>query len=190
MNFINIIGSINRSKKLIFVHTPKCNGTYISSILEYLKIENLGHKQATCDKDGIFFTVIRNPIERFESLLNYRLGEPNPRNDWPRHLRYVYKDKNITLNEIVTNMTDKEILGFSPYKTLTYWTKNIDIIVTLDQFPEMLKYFGYTYDINLFNPKNVSNKIRGKLNKDNIDRIKRLYNDDIILYNKITKFTS
>jgi hypothetical protein len=82
-------------------------------------------------------------------------------------------------------MTDRQILGFSPYNTLTYWTKNVDVIITLEKLPIMLKYFGYTYDENLFTPRNVSKKIRGKLNEENINRLKLLYNDDIILFNKV-----
>jgi hypothetical protein len=188
MTLIDNLEKINKSNKnLIFIHTPKCGGTYVSSILEHLKIKNKGHKQSTLYENGITFTVIRDPINRFESLLNYRLDEPTPRNDWPIHLRYAYKNKNITLNEIVSKMTNKEILGFSPYKTLNYWTKNVDIIITLEELPVMLTYFGYTYDLTLFKPTNVSNKTRGKFNKKNINRIKYLYMNDVVLYNKITK---
>ena len=82
-------------------------------------------------------------------------------------------------------MTDKQILGFSPFKTLKYWTKNVDIIITMENLPKMMEYFGYTYDINSFQPKNVSSKPRGKLNERNINRLKRLYRDDIILYNNV-----
>lgn len=178
---------IKSEKKLIFIHAPKCYGTYIAKILSHLKIQNNCHNQATesMQNEGITFTVVRNPVERFESLLNYRLGEHKERKDWPAHLSYVYKDKNVTLNEIVSKMTDGEILRFSPYRTLTYWTKNVDIIVTLENLPKMLKYFGYTYDETLFSPKNVSEKIRGKLNEENANRLKLLYNDDYILFNKV-----
>ena len=112
---------ITNKKELVFIHTPKCAGSYVSNILSHLKIKNNGHKQATPDNKYIYFTVIRNPIERFESLLNYRLDEKNPREDWPKHLSYVYYDKNINLDEIISKMTDIEILGFSPYKTIDYW---------------------------------------------------------------------
>ena len=171
-------------KELIFIHTPKCGGSYVGSILSYLKIKNKGHNQAILN-EGISFTVIRNPVERFESLLNYRLDEQNPRMDWPKHLSYVYHDKNVQLNTIISKMTDNEILGFSPYRTINYWTKNVDIIITLENLPKMLEYFGYIYDVNLFKSINVSNKIRGKLNQKNKDRIKLLFNDDIILYNMV-----
>lgn len=173
------------NKELVFVHTPKCAGTYISSILSHLKIKNNGHNQATPNNNYIYFTVIRNPVERFESLLNYRLDEKKPRDDWPKHLSYVYNNKSVTLNEIVSKMTNNDILKFSPYKTINYWAKNIDIIITLDNLPKMLEYFGYTYDANLFKSINVSNKVRGKLNQQNKNRIKYLFYNDVKLYNTV-----
>jgi len=177
------------NKELVFVHTPKCAGSYIASILSHLNIKNNSHTQAVPSDKYIYFTVIRKPVERFESLLNYRLGKTDSRDDWPKHLLYVYTDKNIQLNEIVSKMTDEEILGFIPYRTISYWTKNVDIIITLDNLPKMLKYFGYTYDKSLFKPNNISNKIRGKLNQKNKDRINLLFKDDILLYNKVVKST-
>jgi hypothetical protein len=173
-----------KNKELIFIHTPKCAGLYVSSILSHLGIKNKGHNQAI-PGEGITFTVIRDPIKRFESLLNYRLGEENPRNDWPKHLTDVYIHKEIKLNEIVSKMTDDEILNFLPYQTLSYWTKNVDIIITLNNLPKMLEYFGYTYDLDLFTPINVSNKIRGEFDQQNKDRLKQLFNDDVILYNMV-----
>jgi hypothetical protein len=176
------------NKNLIFIHTPKCGGTYVSSILKHLNIQNKRHFQAT-PNEGTTFTVIRDPVARFESLLNYRLDQRMPNVDWPPHLRYVYNNKKITLNQIVSKMTDKQILGFSPFKTLKYWTKNVDIIITMENLPKMMQYFGYTYDINSFQPKNVSSKTRGKLNERNINRLKRLYRVDILLYNKVINST-
>jgi hypothetical protein len=172
------------TQDLIFIHTPKCGGTYVGSILKHFNILNKVHKQAI-PNEGITFTVIREPIERFESFLNYKLGISVQINTWPSHLHYIYRDKTITLNEIVSKMTDDEILSFIPFRTLTYWTTNVDIIITLDKLPQMLEYFGYTYDLNLFQPLNISRKIRGKLNHESIQRLQLLYKDDIILYNKV-----
>ena len=167
----------------MFIHTPKCAGTYVNTILSHLKIQNNGHNQAPPDNEYIYFTVIRNPVERFESLLNYRLGLH--RNNWPTQLLYVFDDKNIQLDEIVSKMSDTDILSFSPYRTLTYYTKNVDIILTVDNLPTFLAYFGYVYDINSFKTTNVSNKIRGKLNQQNKERLKKLFNDDVVLYDKV-----
>jgi len=184
-NFNCLLNKHKSGNELIFIHTPKCAGKYTSQILELLKIKNKKHKQAI-KNEGITFTVIRNPVERFESLLNYRLDEAFPRKDWPRHLHYVFDNKNISLNEIVSKMTDTEILGFEPYRTLIYWIENVDIIITIDELPKLLKMFGYTYDINSFKKVNVSNKIRGKLDETTKNRISKLYYADMNLYNKVT----
>jgi len=185
-SFSELMQDKNR-KELTFVHTPKCAGSYVSTILSQLKIKNIGHNQAVSNERSIYFTVIRNPVERFESLLNYRLSMKKPRKDWPKHLLYAHYDKNIKLDEIVSKMSDEDIEGFSPYKTLKYWTKNVDIIITLDNLPQLLKYFGYTYDINSFAPVNVSKKTRDKIEKKNKERIKKLFNDDIKIYNMVKK---
>ena len=171
-------------RKLIFIHTPKCGGSYVSTILAHLNIINKAHTPAIKD-EGINITIIRNPVERFESLLNYRLCEQKPRGDWPENLKYVYEDKNITLNEIVSKMNDKQIVSFFPYKTLIYWTTNVDVIITIDQLPVLLKHFGYTYDDTLFTKINVSKKSRGTFNDESVNKIKTLYNDDMILFNKV-----
>jgi hypothetical protein len=171
-------------KKLIFIHTPKCGGTYTSHIMKDLNIYNKGHKKAVKD-EGINFTIIRDPVERFESLLNYRLGEEKPRRDFPKELHYVYENTDITLNDIVSKMSDNDILGFSPYKSLTYWSENIDILITIEYLPHLLNFFGYNYNINDYRPKNVSKKVRGILNYENRERINKLYNEDVILFNNV-----
>ena len=175
------------NKQLTFIHTPKCGGTYVNSILHSLNIRNKGHMQAS-EHDGITFTVVRDPIKRFESLLNYRLCENKPRcHDWPTRLNYVYKDKSVSLDTIVEKMTDKEITNFSPYRSLVYWSKNVDIFITIDQLPEFLSFFGYKYDVSNFRRENVSKKERGTFNEFTINRLKLLYIDDLEFYSQVIK---
>jgi hypothetical protein len=114
------------------------------------------------------------------------LGEKNHRNDWPKHLQYVYDNTNIKLDEIISKMTDEEILNFSPYKTINYWIKNVDIIITLEKLPKMLEYFGYKYNVNLFQRINVSKKIRGKINQLNNNRITNIFINDVEIYNMVS----
>jgi hypothetical protein len=174
----------NPDSKLIFIHTPKCGGSYVSKILKDLNISKKGHHQAI-KNEGINFTVIRDPIDRFQSLLNYRLGHPAPRKDWPTHLEYVYNDKSVTLNKLVAKMTDDEILGFRPYSTLTVWTTNVDIIITIDQLPELLDCFGYQYDEKSYPQINMSVKERGSFNNKTRNRLANLFKDDILLFNNV-----
>ena len=172
----------NKTNKLTFVHTPKCGGTYVAQILEDLNITNLGHNRAELN-DGINFTIIRHPVERFESLLNFRLTDARPRPDWPSHLNYVYSDDTISLNNIINSMSDKEILNFKPYQTLKFWSKNVDVFLLINELHDFLEINGYKYDVKKYDKKNVSNKIRGTLNEENKKRIADLYSDDIIFFN-------
>jgi hypothetical protein len=173
-----------KTTRLIFIHTPKCAGTYAGKIIDDLNIYNKHHTLAD-EGEGINFTIIRDPVDRFESLLNYRLDEPTPRYDWPIHLYYVYNYSSINLNEIVSQMSDYEIVSFRPYNSLVYWSKNIDIFITIDQLQEFLNFFGYNYDKDKYSKQNVSNKLRGKFNDETRSRIKQLYNDDVLLFNSV-----
>lgn len=188
-NTANYWGEIKGRKQnapLTFIHTPKCGGTYAISILTHLGIKNKGHNLAT-KTDGITFTIIRDPVERFESLMNYRLDEEAPRRDWPKSLRHVYNNNDSTnLNIIVKNMTDKDILEFYPYKTLSYWSKNIDIFITIDKLHDFLTFFGYEYDENDFSKKNVSTKTRGTLNSQLKQRLSKIYSNVVALFKNIT----
>ena len=53
----------------------------------------------------------------------------------------------------------------------------------------MLNYFNYSYDKDSFKKQNVSPKLRGKFSIKTINRLKRLYRNDMIIYNKISNAT-
>ena len=177
----------NINKPLVFIHTPKCAGTYIKPILQDLKIENRGHHLANPEDDVIYFTVIRDPVDRLESFLNYRLGHKVPRVDWPDRLYQLHYDKTIPLNQIVEELTDVELKSFSPYKTLEHWTSNVHICLEISELKEFLEMFGYTYDESKYLAKNVSKKTRGALNNLNRKRIHKLYKKDVEIFNKWTR---
>lgn len=180
------IKEMKPNQRLCFIHTPKCGGTYAGQILRDLRIKNKLHIRAK-KNSGITFTIIRDPVARFESLINYRLGESNPRNDWPRRLWYVYKNKNININKIVSQLSNREITGFVPYNTLTYWGTNIDIFITIDKLHDFLSYFGYNYSENRYKRKNISTKNRGKFSESTKKRIAKLYSDDVFLFERTVK---
>ena len=175
---------MSAKEKLTFIHIPKCAGTYVGKILDSLNILNKLHNLASTN-DTNTFTVIRDPIKRFESLLNFRLSENSPRDDWPRHLRYVYKDNSVTLDTIVKKMSDEYTMSFNPYKSLIWWSENIDFFITIEQLPDFLSSFGYTYDINNFALEQVSAKNRGTFSESTKDRLKVIFADDIKFYNKV-----
>ena len=177
------------NRKLVFIHTPKCGGSYARIIMHDLKIKNRCHNRGL-KNNCINFTIIRDPIKRFESFLNFRLNEKYPRHyDWPKHLYFIYKVKNMNLNKIVKLLSTRDILGFEPLKTLAYWSKNINIFITIDELHDFLHFFGYDYDETKYNKKiNVSKKSRGKFNNITIKRLKKIYRNDIKLFNFWTKY--
>ena len=67
-----------KNKRLIFVHTPKCGGSFVRLILKRFNITSTGQHQRARGKDQktyITFTDIRNPVDRFESFMNYSFFE-------------------------------------------------------------------------------------------------------------------
>jgi len=173
------------NQKLMYIHTPKCGGTYVKQILKDLEIDYKdGHVLAN-KNEGINFTIIRDPVERFESLLNFRLS--TLQNSFIKRLQYVYKNETLSLNDIVGLMTDDEILGFKPYRSLSYWSQNVDILITIDQLPQFLQCSGYKYNPNNYDKTNVSKKLRGTFSNETRERIRKLYYPDVLLFNMVTR---
>ena len=183
-----------KGQPLTFIHIPKCAGSFVHARLHGVVpqwqplrshvhglrgIGSKGHHQAQ-KGEGITFAVLRDPVARFESLLNYRLERP-PRGDWPQRLRYVWDDKSVDLNELVGQMRDHEILGFRPYRTQRYWSSNVDILITIDRLDAFLSAFGYRVGPAPAR-KNESEKTRGRFDNATKRRIARLYSDDIDLF--------
>ena len=172
---------LKNGERITFIHTPKCAGSYAKIYFDQCNIINKGHSPAIKQSDGITFTIIRNPIDRFESFLNYRLGEKGPRADWPRHLDYAYMNRTIQLNYILKRMNRRQITSFYPYRTLTFWTNNVDLCITVDELIPFLYEMGF----NVEEKKefiNSSPKVRGKLSQENRDRLARIFEDDMKIY--------
>ena len=187
----SIIKENKKNQKLCFIHTPKCGGNYVKSIVEDIGIRNKFHTPAE-KNDGITFTIIRDPVDRFESLINYIIGYKNidrlDAEGWPKHLYYIYFDKSININEIVQKMSDDEIFSKrrKPYCSLSFWCENVDICITIDKLHEFLSFFGFNYDSNKYKKLNVSNKERGRFNEETKERIRKIYAGDVKLFeNKI-----
>ena len=178
----------NKNKALSFVHIPKTAGTYASNYIDHFKIQNLGHNIQK-DKNKFTFTIIREPYKRFESILNFRLDKKYykcPSFDWPENLNYIYYDESISLDMIVDKMSDKDILNFNHKKMIDY-SLNIDLFITIEEFLPMLELLGYDINKVKINNRMISDKNRGILSQKNIERINKLYNQDVILYEKWTK---
>lgn len=176
---------IKNGKKLKFIHIPKCAGSYAAQYIDHFGIINNGHKVAN-EYDEITIGIIRNPIQRFESFLNFRLSKETPGHDWPKRLHYLHNDKKKSLNEIIKKLTPYEILSFDPFKTYLYWTQNIKLLVTINEFLPALYLLGYSTD-KKFPKMNVSDKNRGTLSEESIHKLKKILKVDMKIYNFWTR---
>lgn len=183
------IKNIKNNKPLFFVHVPKCGGTYVNSIISkvdvksFKKIDEFTHKTATkeVNDNHIVFAVIRDPISRYESLINYRISTNRIANLFNSTI-----DDHDDINSYVNNQPDEILSSFSPYYTLTYYSRNVDIFITIDELSDFLAFFGY--DISKINyPKlNTSSRKYGRFNKKTIDRVSKIFKDDIKFYQENT----
>ena len=182
---------ITNGKKLTFIHIPKCAGSFASQYMKLLNIPNKGHKlvESIPETDAIYFGIIRDPVDRFESLLNFALNLRRPPFRFPARLCTTYFDKSIQLNDFLNQMTDAEIADIKLYLTLTCWTKNIDLIITVDELEETLTLLGNVMpeDFAGFANKNVSKKDRGVLSDENRARIANIYSEDVQLFKNLTR---
>ena len=190
---------------LMFVHIPKCGGTYCKTLfreLDILSVDKFESDLGIQGDDGvgrphqlakksysdnfIIFGVIRHPVDRFESLLNFTLGGGGP----PKR-KFIINDyikkmgKNGTINDFVDMQTDEELLSYTPYRTLKYYSQNVDIFIKIDELENFLSFFGYK-NIPKTDRKNASKRNYGYLSEKNKARIARLFKDDIAFYNKKT----
>jgi len=176
----------HRNDKITFIHTPKTAGTSLTTHPNFATYINYkGHTQAS-ERDHSTFTIIRHPIQRFESFLNYRLGEKILRRDFSPALRIAFQNNLMSLDDIVQLITLEDINKFNPFRFLTYWTHNVKVCLTIDEIDE----FFTILDIPVILPErtfNVSKKTRGNLSKTSIEKITSFYKDDIELYNQLIR---
>lgn len=145
-------------QKLYFIHIPKTGGTYIRLMIQgvnktnHLKCAKTHYSpdiiEKSAIKKNIYFAAIRDPVDRMESFLNYKMDKSKHKGklyNWPKHLEYIYYDSTISLNTIVELMTNEELMFHmeTPYKTLVDWSVDVDIFITIDEFSDLLELFGY-----------------------------------------------
>lgn len=175
----------NRVKKVVFVHTPKCAGSFVTRYCQDLGIKTIGHNQATNDPNTFYFSVIRDPVRRFESFLNFRLGN-GIKFTFPKHLHHVFHKKNISLNQIVNKMNRSDFQRFKPYRTLEYWTKGCHLLITIDEIFDFFRELGHDH-FAIYPKENVSPKLRGKFNPKIIQKLTQIYKKDIDIYKYWTR---
>lgn len=180
---------IKKNQPLVFIHTPRTGGTSVKKLMKKLNIKSLGHKQSPKRNDiGITFTIIRDPVQRYESWINHNLEKPIEK---ANTLISKYRNTALEINEIVKKISDHDILiNNGVYKTLAFWTNNVDICITIDQLKDFLNMFGYCVKDDDLRNLNSSKKCRGKFNGETINRISKLFIRDELIYSLWTSLKS
>lgn len=135
--------SISHELKCVYLHTPKCGGTYITEILEkfynfdtyfftsenhinYIN-EKILNKKNFDIKNGIFF-IKKNMYQYFRNSTKFNLISGMDENKWKEYFKFTFK----------RHPFDKFI---SAYKYLNLHKKNISFIDILKK--KKLNYFEY-----------------------------------------------
>jgi hypothetical protein len=183
-----------------FIHITKTGGTDIKDKNENDNIEyGLNHfenalfykqKQMKC------FTILREPIDRYISLFYYNMFGSN------KYYKYdnTYNNINDFIDEHYNNRTliDKYEDGIQ-FKAQVEWLQEADddntFIILFDKnnliknIKEMCLFnnidFMYNNNIEKINTTNYENIV--ELTENSKNKIKEMYIDDYILYNKLLK---
>tara|TARA_Y100000748_G_C15383936_1_gene444776 strand:+ start:80 stop:679 length:600 start_codon:yes stop_codon:yes gene_type:complete len=183
LNKWKLVMQKKKNARVQYVHIPKTGGTFVKNVLQKTNITptsmyTIGSHPSYKNKKNINFTIIRHPVERLESFLNYKYGRTKHMLDTPK--------KKATLNKIVSNMNVKKMRNIKKkFRPITHYTKNIDIFITINMLADLLLFFKYDIEIENYRYKNVSTKVRGTLNKKNRAKIEELYKKDMNLYNRL-----
>ena len=184
----NFKKQLARGKKITFIHIPKCGGTFVRQFISdkpFLYKQN--HERAK-RKDRPCFAIIRHPIDRFESMLRYRLKNINlPQNE---NLKRILTLLNImdkdNLDNIIQELSDEELLNFHPFQTLDYYKNEVNLMISFEYFVPMLNYLNIcTKNIDTalkINESSSDFKIKYRFNEESKQRIKKLFQKDIELY--------
>lgn len=190
----DFIESYQNFQQFDFIHTPKCAGTYFRKFFdEDGQILYKGHsKNIVFEHERLIpkktFTIIREPIARFESFCNFVLTSPVLRDDIPTQIINDSNKSFFDLNYMVSQFTEKELSNMHPFKTLDYWVKGLDYVFTIEQFHNAYARANKIYFENNFEKSdnqsfNKSTKNWGTFNKQTIERIKKVFKKDIDIYN-------
>ena len=203
---------------LVFVHIPKCGGCFVGSVLAKLGaarvdrlnsadpgnvpgIVDLGHRPLSALTSAQqaklasheTWTVVRHPVARLESLLNYRLDEAERawkargpaayRGDWPQRLKSAPPAR-VDVDGLVKAMTDDELRAFRPYRTLKHYARGCKHKILIADLGRFLAHKGYPTDVSSFPRRNCSTRVRGELSPESKARIARVYADDVMFYER------
>lgn len=163
-----------------FVHIPKCGGTAIKTMLNSCShgiVYNLYpfHKPATGHRRS--FAVIREPARRFESFLNYRLGEGEPRKDWNWEGVPAWGTV-LDVAELLDTVPNETMRAFNPFLTqISYLHATTNILCSPSDVLPFLQRGNITCRADV-QRENSATKHRGVLRVDQQERIRGVFWED------------
>ena len=184
--------------KVGFIHITKSGGTNIKDknknkelyFGEYHNEDAVYYykKQMPC------FAIIRNPIERYESMFYYNTYGSNKytkSND--------IKDINLFVDKHYDNpdFIDK-FENRTQFRKQVSWLNNNNCYIILFDKKNLIKnienflldefsiHYKYNYQGERINVSNIKEKV--KLTQKSIDKIKKLYHEDVQLYKKMLEY--
>ena len=186
------------NNKVGFIHITKSGGTNIkdknkNKELYFGRVHNEDalyyyKKQMPC------FAIIRNPIERYESMFYYNTFGSNKYKK-----NNNIKDINLFVNEHYNdpNFIKKFENGTQFRKQVSWLNDNNCYIILFDKenLVKNIKHFlldefsiHYNYDFKTKNINVSNNKGKVQLTQNSIDKIKELYHEDVELYNNLLEY--
>ena len=195
----DFINRYNNLELFEFVHIPKCVGQFFAQFFDNdPQIKYLGHTIAKREKNFVKrktplhrFTIIREPIQRFESFLNFALTTRFFQKDIPIDILLERDKPYFDLNYVVENLSNLFIReGEGMFRNYDYWTQGSDYIFTIGQFKNLYGKISQDYSNRENNPKinltkNKSQKKYGQFHLGTKNRLSIVLKKDIDLFNKI-----
>ena len=188
----------NKYINALYIHIPKCYGTFISGNLITLGFERCNErnimkknkgtlqtiidtKKIVIDDDTLIFTFIRDPIERFISGCNY--CEKDINSIFKSHLS-VKEHWHILMPQIKHLEIDgknilkrKNLFIGNCNEIQLYWNKLMVLLTN--------RGLKNITNIDWDKDKNISKKINYTINDDTMINIKKVINEDIKMYNSL-----
>ena len=184
--------------KVGFVHITKTGGTNIKDKNKNKELyfgtyhtEDALHyhkKNLPC------FAIIRNPIERYESMFYYntfgsnKYAKSNNLKDINLFVDRHYNDQNFIKKFEKGTQFRKQIswLNYNDCYLILYDKKNLVKNIKLFLLEEFSIDYNYNFELKNINITNYNRRV--ELTKDTIDKIKKMYPEDVKLYNKLLEY--
>ena len=193
------MGNMLKNSKVGFIHITKTGGTNIKDKNLNKELYYGGYHSETAqhyfNKNIPCFAIIRDPIERYKSIFYYnkygsnKYRKYNNINDINTFIDKHYK------NQAYVNKFENGI----QFRKQVSWLNNDNayiilydkrnLITNIEHFllNEFLIKFKYDYSGKNINVTNTSKHV--PLTKNSIDKINKLYREDVQLYNKFIQYT-